>query len=137
MFSTIFQITYFKIWRKHNCMFSMYIYVCVCVCVCFFFSFFQRMNIVKVLLFYLRGEKISSLDRAYSLVCVCVISYQVGLTIFIIVTKISLSDVIWKLRGSLNIVFKHPKIKNVIQTLRNEISYQTRFFFFFWLKIII
>ena len=36
----------------------------------------------------------------------------------------------WVWRGSLNIVFEHPKIKNVIQTLRNEISYQTRFFFF-------
>ena len=42
----------------------------------------------------LESEKISSPDRAYSLVCVCVISYQVGLTIFIIFTKISLSDVI-------------------------------------------
>ena len=65
------------------------------------------MNIVKVLLFYLRGEKISSPDGAYSLVCVCVISYQVGLTIFIIFTKISLSDVIWKLKTSMKGFFKY------------------------------
>ena len=65
------------------------------------------MNIVKVLLFYLRGEKISSPDRAYSLVCVCVISYQVGLTIFIIFTKISLSDVIWKLKMSMKGFFTY------------------------------
>ena len=36
----------------------------------------------------------------------------------------------WVWRGSLNIVFEHPKIKNVIQTLLYEISYRTCFFFF-------
>ena len=39
----------------------------------------------------------------------------------------------WKLkidrRSSLNSVFKHPKMRNVTQTLQNEISYQTPFFF--------
>ena len=34
----------------------------------------------------------------------------------------------WVWRGSLHTVFKHPKIKNVIQILLNEISYQTLFF---------
>ena len=47
----------------------------------------------------------------------------------------------WVWRGSLNIVFEHPKIKNVIQTLINEISYQTRlfvclFFFFFGSQLV-
>ena len=37
----------------------------------------------------------------------------------------------WKLvwMSSLNIVFKHPKMRNVTQTLLNKISYQTFFFF--------
>ena len=40
---------------------------------------------------------------------------------------------IWKLktdrRSSLNLVFKHSKMRNIIQTLLNEISYQTLFYF--------
>ena len=40
---------------------------------------------------------------------------------------------IWKLktdrRSSLNLVFKHFKMRNIIQTLLNEISYQTLFYF--------
>ena len=40
---------------------------------------------------------------------------------------------IWKLktdrRSSLNLVFKHSKMRNIIQTLLYEISYQTLFYF--------
>ena len=36
------------------------------------------------------------------------------------------------LEGFLNMVFKHPKLRIVTQTLLNKHSKQTCFFFFFW-----
>ena len=54
-------------------------------------------------------------------------SNQVRPTIFNIFTKVSLSIVIWKLKTGrksyLNLVFKHPNMRNVTQTLLNEIPY--------------
>ena len=126
MFGSIFQITNFKKWK--------YIIVCL-ICVCFFILK-KRMRMVKVLLFYLKKEKVPSFYLT-SIVCVVLSSgcrsYQVSLMVFNIFTKMSLSNIIWKLkigrRSSLNSVFKYLKIKNVTQTLLNKISYQTLFFY--------
>ena len=55
-----------------------------------------------------------------------------GLTLFKIFTKVSLSNVVWKLKTSkisfLNSMFKHPKMRKVTQTLLQTMF----FFFFFW-----
>ena len=114
MFGTIFQITYFKLWKKNNCVLGM--------CMCFFF--FLKANKYNKNIIILFEERGSSLMW----------SNQVRPTIFNIFTKVSLSIVIWKLKTGrksyLNLVFKHPNMRNVTQTLLNEIPYQTCFFFF-------
>ena len=47
MFGTMFQIIYFKIWRKKIYIIVCLVCVCVCVCVCVFFE------VMKRIIFYL------------------------------------------------------------------------------------
>ena len=55
-----------------------------------------------------------------------------GSTIFKIFTKVPLNNVIWKLKidkkSFLNLIFKHPKMRNVTQILLRKHSYQTCFY---------
>ena len=93
--------------KKKNCVLGM--------CMCFFF--FLKANKYNKNIIILFEERGSSLMW----------SNQVRPTIFNIFTKVSLSIVIWKLKTGrksyLNLVFKHPNMRNVTQTLLNEIPY--------------
>ena len=66
-------------------------------------------------------EKKKSVERERKLVGYCQI---VGLTLFQIFTKVSLNNVIRKLKtskmSSLNSVFKYPKMRNITQTLQEK-----------------
>ena len=100
VFGTMFQITCFSVWKKRNCVFGM----CVCV-------FLGKKLISTIHFFFLEREKL-----------VYVLSNQVGPIVFNIFTKVSLSNVVWKLktgkRSFLNSVFIHPKMSNVTQILQ-------------------
>ena len=98
MFDTVFQITYFKIWKN--------VIVClICVCVFFFLS-----NKNNAILFKEREKE----RKKKSLVL------SIGLTIFNLFTRRPLNNVIWKLKTSIisfqNTCFKHPKLRTITQT---------------------